>query len=237
MCGRFVLFSGIDAVSGLLGADPYGVGLAPSYNIAPTRPVVAAVRADDGTRRLAVLRWGLVPSWSKGPDSRFAMINARCETAAERPAYRAAWRRRRCLVPMDGFYEWERRPDGGKQPWFLRLAGGGVFAVAGLWEHWTAPGGEEIHSCTLLTTAANRAVAPVHDRMPVIVPPERFDAWMDPESPAAELEALCRPLPEAQVELWPVGSRVNSARHDGADLIGRDAEQPRSATETGRGGP
>lgn len=219
MCGRFVLYSGIDTLAALLDARPAGVGLTPSYNIAPTRSIVAARTSQAGDRELALLRWGLVPSWSRGPDARYAMINARCETAAERPAYRAAFRHRRCLVPMDGFYEWTRHPDGGRQPWFLRVAGGGPFAVAGLWEHWSGSGGEEIHSCTLLTTAANAAVAPIHDRMPLIVEPRAYDRWMDTEVGADDLAALCRSPERLRIELQPVDRRVNSVRNDDPELI------------------
>jgi putative SOS response-associated peptidase YedK len=158
-----------------------------------------------------MLRWGLVPSWADDPGIGARMINARSETAPEKPSFRSAFRRRRCLIPVDGFYEWKRE-NGSKQPYYFRIDGGRPFAFAGLWESWNKDG--EIRSCTILTTTANDLVEEIHERMPVILPRDRYDAWLDPEAEGEELAALLVPYPGDDLEAYPVSRFVNSPGND-----------------------
>ncbi len=217
MCGRYALATPVDELQRRFGFAERP-NLAPSYNIAPTQaaPVVRR-RPDAGGRELALLRWGLVPAWSEGPDQRFSMINARAETVATKPAYRAAFRQRRCLVPADGFFEW-RKLDGRKQPYFIRLGSGEPMAFAGLWERWTSRDGREaIESFTIIVTDANERLRPIHDRMPVIVAPEDHERWLDPG--AADGRELLKPCPPDWLEAYPVGTRVSSPRNDDPGLL------------------
>lgn len=190
---------------------------APRYNIAPSQGILAVRAAPDGgdgAREAAVLRWGLVPSWAKDPDIGNRMINARAETVAEKPSFRAAFRRRRCLVPATGFYEW-RAASGPKQPYTIGMADGGPFAMAGLWEHWTEPDGAAVETCAILTTEANELLRPIHARMPVIVAPSDFDLWLDPALAMPELLApLLRPFDAAAMAAHPVSRHVNNVRND-----------------------
>ncbi len=215
MCGRFTLRTPAHRL-----AEAFGVrnlpNLAPRYNIAPSQDVAAVRRAEDGDgRELVLLRWGLVPYWAKDPAIGNRMINARAETVAEKPAFRAAFRRRRCLVAADGFYEWQKTADGKKQPWFIRLADDAPFAIAGLWERWKSPQGDAVESCTLITTEANETLGPIHDRMPVILAPDAWDAWLAPESASAgALTALLRPYTGDGLTAQPIGRLVNDPRSD-----------------------
>jgi putative SOS response-associated peptidase YedK len=198
MCGRYSLTTAPEAMRQLFDLSGPLANLPPRYNIAPTQeaPVVRAA-AEGGGRELALLRWGLVPAWSQGPDSRYSMINARAETVAEKPSFRTALKERRCLVPADGFYEWARRP-GGKQPYRIGLAGGAPFAFAGLWEHWRGGNGDgdEIQSFTIIVTQANDTLAAIHERMPVIVAPADYGLWLEGGPKATEeARALLRPYP------------------------------------------
>jgi len=191
----------------------------PRYNIAPTQPV-AIVRLDARSeRRLELVRWGLIPSWVKDPAVFTTLINARSETAAEKPSFRGAMRHRRCLVPATGFYEW-LGPAGRKRPHLFRPRAGGLLALAGLHEHWLGADGSEIETMAILTTAANADVAPVHDRMPVILAPESFPGWLDcaPGS-AAGVMGLLVPAPEGLLEAVEVDARLNNVRNEGPDLI------------------
>jgi putative SOS response-associated peptidase YedK len=221
MCGRF----GFDIPRGVL-AEHFGLGaapdVAPRYNIAPTQEApVVLLHPDSGARVLRALRWGLVPSWSKDPRAGARLINARAEGAADKPAFRAAFKRRRCLVPAAGFYEWKRLPKG-KQPWWIRLRGGGPLAFAGLWEHWLDPQSDAtLHTFTILTTAANPLVAALHDRMPVILPPRDYTVWLDPDAARPDLDALLVPYPPELMEAWPVSQRVNSPKNDDPSLLDR----------------
>lgn len=215
MCGRF-----IQATSGEVLAERFGLKLpadhAARYNVAPSQPVLS-IRAVDGGREVAWLRWGLVPSWSPEPRSNYSTINARAETVAEKPTYRQAFRRRRCLIPADGFYEW-RKVDGRKQPYCIGLVDGTPFAFAGLWERWER---EEqiVESCTILVTQANQSIAQIHDRMPVILDPAEYDAWLDPAlQDAARLLLLLRPYPAERTTFWPVGLAVNRPGNEGPGL-------------------
>ncbi len=222
MCGRYSLTSPPEAMRRafeITGALP---NFARRYNIAPTQaaPVVRTASGAPG-RELALLRWGLVPSWSKGPDHRYSMINARAETVRSKPAYRAAFLHRRCLVPADGFYEW-RRDAGGKQPYRIALADEELFAFAGLWERWQGEGGDEIESFTIIVTQANEAVRPIHDRMPVILAPDRHDLWLEGGPDAAdEAKALLKPFPTGSLSAHPVSTFVNNPKNDDERCIAR----------------
>lgn len=217
MCGRYTLTSGGEAVAQQfqLAETPQ---LAPRYNIAPTQPV-AVVRGPAGGRELALLRWGLIPSWAKDLSVGARMINARAETAADKPAFRSAMRQRRCLILADGFYEWQALP-GGKQPFYFQLAERGPFALAGLWEQWRGPDGAPVQSCTILTTEANDLLRPLHDRMPVILRPADYHTWLDPklQDPGA-LQALLAAYPAELMTARPVSKAVNKVGNDGPELI------------------
>ena len=225
MCGRYSLTTAPEAMRQLFALSGPPANLAPRYNIAPSQeaPVVRPAR-EGGGRELAFLRWGLVPAWSKGPDSRYSMINARAETVAEKPSFRAALRHRRCLVPADGFYEWQRRA-GAKQPYRIGLAGGAPFAFAGLWEHWHGAEGDEIQSFTIITTAANAALAPIHDRMPVILERADYGLWLEggPEA-TTEAQTLLHASPDEATTAYPVSSHVNNPRNDDARCIAELAQ-------------
>lgn len=214
MCGRFTL-----KASGHALADFFQFDNVPEvtsrFNIAPTQPVAAVrLRAPEGKREFTWLRWGLVPSWSKDLKIGARTINARAETAAEKPAFRSALRRRRCLLPADGFYEWQQR-DGVKQPYHFQLRDGGLFAFAGLWETWEGPGGELIETAALLTTEANELVRPIHERMPVILEPGSYGQWLEPaEQQPATLLPLLKPYRSDAMTAVPVSRWVNDAKHD-----------------------
>lgn len=216
MCGRFTLRAPASAVAeqfGLLELPPF----TQRFNIAPTQPV-PVVRLTPGDaepqRQLVWLRWGLIPSWADDPAIGNRLINARAETAADKPAFRAAMRRRRCLVVADGFYEWQKIGKR-KQPYFMHLRDDRPFAFAGLWEAWEGADHSAIESCTLLTTDANAVVRPIHDRMPVILRPEDYDRWLDPAiERSQELPPLLRPFPAELMEAYPVSPLVNSPARD-----------------------
>jgi putative SOS response-associated peptidase YedK len=219
MCGRFAFYSPHEAVARLFGVgDPPPVE--PRYNIAPTQ-FVAAVRADaEGRRSLAMFYWGLVPSWAKEKSIGARMINARAETLGEKPSFRSAYRRRRCLVLADGWYEWQRS-GAVKQPYFISFEDREPFGMAGLWESWRDPGsGEPLESCCIVTTQAAPELAVVHDRMPVIMPARCHDEWLDPGNPATgSLDGLLVPWTLGGLTARPVSRRVNDARNQGADLV------------------
>jgi putative SOS response-associated peptidase YedK len=218
MCGRYSLTTPPEAMARVFRTTGPLPNLPPRYNIAPTQDSAVVRLAADGARELALLRWGLVPSWSQGPDAKYSMINARAETVAEKPAYRAAFRSRRCLVPADGFFEW--RADGKrKQPFFIRIESREPFAFAGLWERWEKESAPVIQSFTIVVTEANALMRPIHERMPVIIHAEDHGAWLDPKTPAAQAQAMLRPFEAEAMEAYPVGTRVNSPRNDDADCI------------------
>ena len=219
MCGRFAFYSPHEAIARLFGVA--GTPLVePRWNIAPTR-FVATVRADaQGHRTLAMLYWGLVPSWARERSIGQRMNNARGETLAEKPSFRNAWRRRRCLVLADGWYEWQR-VGSIKQPYFFHFADAEPFGMAGLWESWRDPdSGEPLESCCIVTTAARGVAAPVHDRMPVIVPRERHEAWLDPRrTETSAFDDLVADGDRPGLVATAVDRRVNDARHEGPELV------------------
>ena len=221
MCGRFTLRAPASLVAEqftLFELPPF----APRFNIAPSQPVAVvrlAPAQGQPQRELAWLRWGLIPSWAKDPAIGNRMINARAETVAEKPAYRAALRRRRCLLAADGFYEWQRT-DGRKQPYFIHLCDDRPFAFAGLWEAWEGPDDSYIESCTLLTTEPNELIRPIHNRMPVILAPDDYEPWLDPAVQKPEpLVPLLRPYPSDEMAAHPVSTLVNSPTNDDPKCI------------------
>jgi putative SOS response-associated peptidase YedK len=218
MCGRFVRTTPIEQFAELFHAQGHPECW-PSYNIAPSTYVLAARNAEHGQRELVPLKWGLVPAWSTEPKTAYSTINARAETVAQKPAFRSAFRHRRCLIAVDGFYEWHVEADGHKQPYFIYLKDHPPFAFAGIWEHWER-NGKVLDSCSIIVTEANAMMLPIHDRMPVILAPEDYDAWMDPAVTHSEaLQALLKTYPSAQMRLHPVTTQVNSPRHEGPELI------------------
>lgn len=214
MCGRFTLTSSPEVVADLFDlAEP--PQLTPRYNIAPTQesPVVRVLKTD-GCRQLHLLRWGLIPHWARDPRIGNRMINARSESVAAKPAFRDAFRRQRCLVPGDGFFEWKRLGKR-KQPHYIRMRDGQPFAFAGLWSRWQGREGEQIDSYTILTTEPNDLVRPIHDRMPVILARRDYEVWLDPKIQDAEkLRPLLRPSPSDDLIADPVDTLVNSPASD-----------------------
>ena len=218
MCGRFALFASPELVAEYFAlADvPFG-SLAPRYNLTPGQDI-AAVRLDrNGARRIHALRWGLVPFWAKDVTIGHRLINARLDSLATKPAFREALGRRRCLIPASGFYEWGVDSAGKKQPFFVRALADPLLALAGLWERWRAPNGESLETCVIVTTDAAPALAPIHDRMPVMLTRAGQDLWLDPASAVATIAELATHGPE--VEAWPVGGAVNDPRNDDERLI------------------
>ena len=220
MCGRYTAAMSWSELVDLYEITETGIPLnvAPRYNVAPTQ-TVPIVRSVPNGRELAMVRWGLVPSWSKGPDSRYSMINARAETVTEKPSFRTPFRRRRCLVPADGFYEW-KKANGAKQPYRIALNEGRPFAFAGLWDSWESADETAIESCTIIVTDANELVRPIHDRMPVILDPGNHVRWLDVEgTPADEAAEMLRSYPSERMTAYPVSRMVNSPKNDDPKCI------------------
>jgi putative SOS response-associated peptidase YedK len=217
VCGRFTLTTNLGAIAKRFGAARFLEEVGPRYNIAPTQTVI--VVNDDGTRHLTRMQWGLIPSWAKDPAIGNRMINARAETVATKPAFRAALRKRRCLIPADGFYEWQQQ-ERRKQPVYIALKSREPFSFAGLWESWTAPDGQEIKTCTIITTEANEILKPIHDRMPVVLSKDAEAVWLDPTvQDPAKLLPLLKPYPAEEMEVYPVSTKVNSPANDGPGCI------------------
>jgi putative SOS response-associated peptidase YedK len=225
MCGRARLSSDVSEIKIAFGIPPErpAPNFAASWNVAPTDPL-PVVRFDpkDRQRSLDVMRWGLIPCWAKDIKIGFSTINARAEEIDTKPAFREAFRQRRCLVPLDNFYEWQKTPTG-KQPYAIGLKGGGLMATAGLWETWRSPGspsGERIRSFTIATTTPNELCAKLHNRMPVVLKPEAWAAWLG-EEPAdlPQLKALLAPYPSIEMICWPVNARVGNVKNNDPSLI------------------
>ena len=209
MCGRFAFYSAAEAVAEMFAAE--GAAFAPHYNLAPTDDIPVVLELDGAARRVAPLRWGLIPFWAKDRSIGNKMINARAETVAEKPAFRNAYRSRRCLILADGFYEWRAEP-GKKTPHYISLDSGEPFAMAGLWEDWTdKETGESVQTATIITTRANAFMAPLHQRMPVILTPESADGWLG--------ERAVLPAESPGLRAWPVSREVNNPRNEGPQLI------------------
>lgn len=235
MCGRFTLFQPGEAIAQVFQLAEVPT-VEPRYNIAPTQLVPTVLHTpkasdaqsqkqsdtvgnDSVLRQFKLLRWGLIPSWAKDPAMGARLINARAETVGEKPSFRSAFRHRRCLVVADGFYEWQRQ-ERKKQPFYFRLQDGQPFAFAGLWEHWEAPDGEAISSCTILTTEANELLRPIHDRMPVILDAKDYDLWLDPTVQKPDpLQQLLRPYQSEAMTCYAVSTQVNKPANNSPECI------------------
>jgi putative SOS response-associated peptidase YedK len=216
MCARYVITSPAAAVRALFAYDEQP-SFPPRYNVAPTQPI-PIVRLDDGKRSYALMRWGFLPAWVKDPRAFSLLINARGESVQDKPAFRNAMRRRRCLIPADGFYEWSDSTP--RRPYFVRPRPGGPIAFAGLWETWTGPNGEEVDTAVIVTTPANRLLAAIHDRMPVIVAPDAFNLWLDCRTvDGTTAAALFTPAADTLLECYEVSTAVNRATNDSPELI------------------
>lgn len=217
MCGRFTLAATSEDLK-----DHYSLQelpfVAPRYNIAPTQPVAAVRLNEKGVREFTHFQWGLIPSWAKDPAMGAKMINARSETAAEKPAFRAAFKRRRCLIPASGFYEW-RKANGHKQPMYIHEANHGILSLAGLWEIWQSPDGGLLETCTILTTTPNELMNPIHDRMPVILDPADYSMWLDSQTQPDQLQHLLRPADPERLAVYPVSTAVNRVQNDSPECI------------------
>lgn len=217
MCGRYSLTCDPRRLRAYFELADSGGFSVPRYNIAPSQ-MVPAVVVVEGARRLDLFRWGLIPSWAKDEKIAYSTINARAETVDSKPAFRSAFRHRRCLIPADGFYEWQA-VDGHKQPWrIVPQDDDGLFAFAGLWETWEG-GGRSVHSCTIIVGEPNERVRAIHDRMPVILEPDSFDAWLDECATVPALRELLRPLPDSRLRQYRVSEHVNNPRNDDAACV------------------
>ncbi len=219
MCGRFTLTAGKKKLAESFAEFEPPEQLAPRYNIAPSQPI--AVVANNGENKVEFFQWGLIPSWAKDPKIGNRMINARSETLAEKPSFRNAYKRRRCLILADGFYEWHKNPDKTKTPMYIQLESRDPFAFAGLWELWHSPDGDHLLSCTIITTQPNAFMANIHNRMPVILPRQAYKQWLDPaeHKSTEQLQALLVPYPAKEMTAHPVSTTVNNPRNDVPDCI------------------
>ena len=217
MCGRFILDANPELIETYFELDHPAPPFQTSYNIPPASDVPVVWQMPDDGRACSIMHWGLIPHWAKTSTSKYKMINAKAETLAEKPAFKKAYQQRRCLIPTTGFYEWHATAQG-KQPYFIGLKDHGLFAFAGLWEYWE--GEHTINSFTIITTVANHQLAEIHERMPVIIEPENFSRWLNPENQDTDkLNALLLPTETGNFQLYPVGTEVNNPRHDIPDLI------------------
>ena len=222
MCGRYNILTSVrtfvdffEVAELLFNPDDWQ----PRCNVAPSQQVPVVRRRTALGRELALLRWGLLPHWAKKEKTRYSMINARAESVATKPAYRSAFRSRRCLIPATGFFEWQQTPAG-KQPWNFRLKSRQPFAFAGLWEHWEGGGDKVVESFTIIVTEANELVRPVHDRMPVILAPDEYDTWLAPAPHDREaLQTMLDPYPAVEMEGYPVSRKVNNPDNDDPDCV------------------
>ena len=218
MCGRFALYAPHSKIHEFFDADVGALEFAPRYNIAPMQVAPIIRQRPSGERVVHLLRWGLIPSWSKDESIATKLINARGETVAEKPSFRAAYKSRRCVVPASAFYEWQKT-QGGKQPYLIHPVGGELFGFAGLWERWTRQDAEPLDTFTVITTDANETMRPVHDRMPVILAQEDFAVWMAKDSEPGLLQSLLRPCPSERIRMHPVSTTVGNVANDSAALI------------------
>ena len=219
MCGRFTLTVEPADLQNAFPEFIFPTQVAPRYNIAPTQPILSL--PNDGTNRADFFVWGLIPSWSKDPTIGSRLINARAETIAEKPSFRSAYKYHRCLIFANGFFEWQTRAgNAARLPYLIRLKSGRPFVFAGLWEHWHSPDGSEIKSATIITTTANKLMAPIHDRMPVILPVSSYARWLDPSPRAsADLKNLLVPYSTDEMEAYPVSTLINSPINDRPEVL------------------
>lgn len=218
MCGRFVITSNLQSLQLAFHLDLVRTEVQPSYNVAPTQPVVTVVQRDE-QNVLEAMRWGLIPVWAKDESIGSRLINARAESVGEKPAFKRLLKGRRCLIVADGFYEW--RKDGSQKiPTFIRLKAAGPFAFAGLYDTWRSAEGEPITSCAIITTTPNALMKSIHDRMPVILPPSAYAAWLDPHAQDVDkLQAYLKPYAAAKMEAYPVSPLVNSPLNNSPECI------------------
>lgn len=214
MCGRFALEATSEKLRHHFNIKQK-ITLRPRYNIAPSQSVVI-IRAGTNGNELSTVRWGLIPHWSKDEKIGFKLINARAETVQEKPSFREAFKSRRCLIPATGFYEWKHE-GGQKQPYFIRMMNGGLFGMAGLWESWHSPEGRTIESCSIITTEPNTIVAPIHNRMPVIIPKQSSGVWLSLKGNSQSLQEYLKPFSPLKMTAYPVSSMVNSSKNEGKD--------------------
>lgn len=221
MCGRYTTTHPLDEILRyflISNVRPeVEEGYRPSFNVAPSQPVLV-IGLRQGERAAAMHRWGLIPRWAKDASIGAKMINARAETVAERPAYRTPFRQRRCLIPADSLFEWQRNGKT-KQPFRFMMRDESMFAFAGLWDEWRAPDNSVIRSCTIVTTEPNKLIEPVHNRMPVILHPADYDEWLDPRTEQERLLAMLAPYPADEMKCYPVSTRVNSPANNDEELI------------------
>ena len=218
MCGRYALNLPAPVFLDYFAALGEGLAWAPRYNLAPLQFVPVIRQRPSGERVAHLLRWGLIPSWAKDASMATKLINARGETLGEKPSFRSAFKSRRCIIPASGFYEWQSVP-GGKQPFFIQPAQAAVFGFAGLWERWSQADGTPLDTFSVVTTAANETMKPVHERMPVILQPDEFATWLDRESEPAAVSALIQPCAAQLLKTHPVSKAVGNVRNDSAALI------------------
>lgn len=218
MCGRYALDVPVAEFLSYFAATCEDLDWPPHYNLAPLQFVPVVRQRPTGERVVQLLRWGLIPAWAKDANIAGKMINARGETAGEKPSFRSAFKSRRCIIPASGFFEWQALP-GGKQPFFIKPAKAPVFGIAGLWERWSQPDGSPLDTFTIITTAANEAMHAIHDRMPVILQPADFATWLSRESPPDVVGGLIQPCHPAMLKMYPVSKAVGNVRHDSVDLI------------------
>lgn len=220
MCGRFVRKTPLEEWAPIFGAS-LETNLGPAFNIAPSDEIAAVLwHARLKRRALVAVRWGLVPAWSRDTRRAARMINARAETLAEKPSFREAFLHRRCLIPADGFYEWQTLAGQAKQPVYIHPVQPQPLAFAGLYEHWRRPEGGWLSTCTIVTTSANACLLPIHERMPVLLPPETWELWLDPKIHAVEaLKAVLQPAPDALLAFYPVSPQVSSVRFQGMQCL------------------
>jgi putative SOS response-associated peptidase YedK len=217
MCGRFEIHSTLDIIARLFQIDSVVFDIKPNYNVAPSQNV--AIVVNDGKNRLTVSQWGFVPSWSKEHNAGYKMINARAETVATNASFKHAFERQRCLIVADGFFEWKKEGNA-KKPYYVHLKSGMPFGFAGLYNIRTSPEGDEISTCTVITTAANKLVSPLHDRMPVIEPVGNHHQWLDPlQRDSRVLLTLLQPVPAEDMEMYAVTTQVNSYKYNAPDTI------------------
>lgn len=225
MCGRFHLTASPEQIAEYFRIMKMPERYAARYNIAPTQPVMIVKQVND-QREAAHVQWGLVPHWAKDAIMSGKMINARSETVATKPSFRSAFKYRRCLIPSDGFYEWQATSGKEKQPYHIGLKSQELFAFAGLWETWTSEDGAELETCTILTTDANSALKDLHHRMPVILSPGDYDQWLDHQNQtASSLQPLMKAYPSDEFELYPVSKIVNSPRNNGPECLEKAKSQ------------
>ncbi len=221
MCARYTLSTPAGTLARLFDVDIL-VHILPRYNIAPSQAIPAVRLNLQGEKEMALLRWGLIPSWATDPSIGNKHLNARSESVGEKPSFREAIRHRRCIIPADGFYEWQATESGKKQPYLMRRSQPGIMAFAGLWDCWVGPDDKIIESCSILTTSANELLQPLHDRMPVIIEPSDFALWLDRTvTQVEELQQVMQPIASEELMVYPVSMRVNNARFEDPACVER----------------